>query len=51
MFSFAVRYDTIENQVSTDVSYLMKVLRRRYISLFFYFFGGIFIIIPNNMWH
>ncbi|KAJ1295318.1 hypothetical protein BS78_01G215100 [Paspalum vaginatum] len=25
-----VRYDTIENQLSTDVSHLMKILRRRY---------------------
>nr|CAB3489706.1 unnamed protein product [Digitaria exilis] len=29
-FPFAVRYDPVENRLSTDVSQLMKVLRRRY---------------------
>jgi hypothetical protein len=27
---FAVRYDAIENQLTADVSHLMKILRRRY---------------------
>lgn len=30
MFSFVVRYDAIANQLTEDVSHLMKILRRRY---------------------
>ena len=42
--SFVVRYDAIENQLTADISHLMKILRRRYFvfAAFMYFFLTLF---------
>jgi diphthamide biosynthesis protein 2 len=44
--SFVVRYDAIENQLTADISHLMKILRRRY-----FVFTAFMYLFSYNIWY